>query len=790
MSQSTGVAAGDAETSFGDLLRYHRRLAELTQEELAERAGLSVRSISDLERGDAHVPRRDTINLIAHALDLDEASRAALYGVVNRRRGPRKQPNSTAELHNLPRQLTSFVGRQREQEELAGLLDRTPLLTLIGAGGVGKTRLALELARTQVSAFRDGVWLVELAGVDDSALLTAAFANVLGVVEHAGQPLERSLLEALQSRHTLLLVDNCEHLVEACAELIELVRTCPGVHVLATSREALEITGEVAWVVPPLGLPAPGAPLEAVASSAAVQLLVDRASAYQGETRVTEDTAADLSRVCRALDGLPLALELAAARLRAMSVHDLAGRLDTNLGLLASRTRTGAPHQHTLRATLQWSYDLLEEPERRLFHRLAVFAGSWSLDLAEAVCTLHSSECSDLVVDTMSRLVDKSMLIVESRTGAARYRMLEPIRQYALELLENSSDASALRARHAAVLVERAQRDEPQLSGPLEIASLDRLELDNANYRAALAWLVRKRDAASALRLSSALWRFWERRGHHREGCAWLDQVLAIEGDVPLELRGRALNAFANMLWTTGEVERAEPLAAQALAASSGDARGTAWALVNLGMIAYYSEDAERAIDRLERSLPPAREAADLALLSLALSSLGRVRLWAHGPSDHVARARLDESVEVARQAGSLHATSQALGGAAEMATRQGDLELAEKRWREALSLRWQLRDQRGIATALERLAQSAAAFGQAQRAAWLWGAADVRREAIGLNFRHDEKADHARLVAAIAANVDRSVFAVGWMAGRQASLEQVVGEALAKICSTGRRSQ
>jgi non-specific serine/threonine protein kinase len=693
---------------------------------------------------------------------------------------PLPASNGAAELSNLPRQLTSFVGRQSELEELVGVLDRTPLLTLIGAGGVGKTRLALELARMQVNAFRDGVWLVELAEVDDASLLPAAFATVLNVAEYAGQPLERSLVQALKAQRTLLVVDNCEHLVEVCAALIDaLMRGCAGVRILATSREPLNISGEITWVVPPLGLPEPGAPLEVVTSSAAVQLLVDRASAYQREQVLSDETAADMARVCRALDGIPLALELAAARLRAMSVHDLAVRLDTNSRLLASRTRSGPPHQHTLRATLQWSLDLLDQQERELFHRLAVFAGSWSLDLAEAVCTPGPQSSAADVIDIMTRLVDKSMLIVESRSGAARYRMLEPIRQYALELLDNSGEASSLRARHAAALVERVQRDEAQLSGPLEIASLDRLELDNANYRTALGWLIREGDAHSAWRMATALWRFWERRGHQREGCAWLDQVLAIAGDAPLELRGRALNAFANLLWTAGDVDRAEPLAAQALIACQDNVRGTAWALLNLGMIAYYKADAERAIAQLERGLPPAREADDLALLSLALSSLGRVLLWARGPGDLVASASLDESIVVAREAGSLHALSQALGGAAEMATRQGDLRLAERRWLEALRLRWQLRDQRGIATGLERLAQAAAVEGEVGRAAWLWGAAQARREAIGLYFRHDEEADHTRLVAALAADRDQSDFADGWSAGRAATLEQAVNVAL-----------
>jgi predicted ATPase/DNA-binding XRE family transcriptional regulator len=784
------VATGDASTTFGDLLRNYRRLAELTQEELAERAGLSVRSISDLERGGAHTPRRDTVNLIVRALDLEPADRALIESTLQRRRGPRDQPNDTIEhgttpaahpASNLTRQLTSFVGRERELQDLQHDLDQTPLLTLVGAGGVGKTRLALELAGIQLAASHHEVWLVELAGVADPALVPAAVAGVLGVSEHAGQPIEQVLSNAIRARHLLLVLDNCEHVLNSCAGLVDtLLRHCANLRVLATSREPLGVAGEVTRIVPPLSLPDRSAATDMLASTA-VQLFVERAKAVQTELRVDDETGPLLASICRRLDGIPLALELAAARLGGLSIYQLSEHLESNLGLLASRSRIGMSHHHTLRATLQWSLDLLDEQERRLFRRLAVFAGGWSVSLAEEVCAaLADGEPADML-DLLSRLVDKSMVVLEVRAQASRYRMLEPVRQYALELLESSGELATYRARHAAALLELAEEGEAHLSGSLEVASLDRLEVEHANCRAALGWLVGQQDGSGALRLATVLWRFWERRGFQREGRAWLEQALALSSGLegPLDARGRALNALANMHWAAGDMDAAMPLAEEALRASRDSPRGTAWAYINLGMVAYYQADAERAIGYLEESLSPGQTAGDMPLLSLALSCLGRVLLWAHGPSDPRAVVCLEESLAVAQRAESRHAISQALGGLAELAARRGDLDVAVGRWRDALTLRWELRDQRGIATSIERLAQLAAALGEVQRAAWLWGAAEACRDSIGLRFRHDEALDHARLVATAAASSSRTDFDANWTAGAQATLDHVVATAL-----------
>ena len=326
--------------------------------------------------------------------------------------------------------------------------------------------------------------------------------------------------------------------------------------------------------------------------------------------------------------------------------------------------------------------------------------------------------------------------------------------------------------------MELAALREAQLAGPDEIASLDRLELDHDNFRAALRWSIDHADGTSALRLASAMWRFWERRGYHQEARDWLEQALAASGDgAPLEARGNALNALAMMHWSTADARAAKPLAEQALGTcrTAGDVRGMAWALVNLGMIAYYQADAEHAIAALEESVTLARESADVPLLSLAVTNVGRVLLWVRGPHDPRATTCLHEGLALAQQCQSRHATSQALGGLAELAWRQDDFDGAIELWQQALRLRVQLGDQRGIATCLERLAQLAAANGRTQHAAWLWGAAEARREAIGLGLRHDEAADRERLMTVAVKVMGEADFSQARLHGREATIHAAV---------------
>jgi predicted ATPase/DNA-binding XRE family transcriptional regulator len=793
------VAVNDPSASFGELLRDHRRAAGLTQEELAERAGISPRSISGLEAGGAHIPRRDTVALLVRALGLSGADRDAFEAIVDRRRGPRASPSvelvpgqpmaSVAErvVHNVPRSLTSFIGREQELNELARLLPTTPLLTLVGAGGVGKTRLAQELVRYQLTTFVDGCWFVELSGLADPSLVPGAVAAAIGLRDVQSRNMTDSLAAYLESKQLLLVLDNCEHLVEASATLVaRLLGECPFIQVLATSREPLAISGEMTWRVAPLDLPDPKSPLssEQITRSAAVRLFVERAQALNNTLVLTEDNAAAIARICIGVDGIPLALELAAARARVLTVDQLAERLEHDSSVLRRADRAGLPQHRTIRATIDWSHDLLTDLERLLLRRLSVFAGGWTLPSAEKVCSGDDIE-PDAVLDLLTQLVDKSMVVMDVEQSSARYRLLEPIRQYALERLDASNEAALCRARHATAFLQMARPGEVGIAGPDEVASLDRFEVEHANLRVALRWALTHQHVQAALRAASALFRFWERRGHFQEGCSWLEQALAATDETPSPERGRALNALAFLYWRGGDARRADPIAEQAFAVcqQAGTVRDVAQALVNLGMIAYFRGRPALAAARLEEAVLFGRQAADIPQLSVALTFLGRTLLWAKGPNNTRAAAVLEESLALAESARSLYATGHALLTLGDLVWRRAEFERAGSLWRRALAIRAQLADRRGIAGSLERLAWGLVVGEDYAAAAWLFGAAEAQRTAVGIGLRHDEQIDHAHQVTVVREHLGDATSAA-WAAGRVASVDEAVRHALAATTS------
>jgi predicted ATPase/transcriptional regulator with XRE-family HTH domain len=407
---------------FGQALRTYRRAAGLTQEELAERAGVSPRSISGLERGEGVTPRRDTVTLLGTALGLSATDQQTLESMIVRIRGPRGLDVAPAVAEparpNVPRSLNSFVGRDADMAELGSLISRAPLVTLVGAGGVGKTRLAQELAQEHTGSFSDGAWLVELGEVFEAQRLTGAIASALGLREQHLVTVEH-LVEHLRTRQLLLVIDNCEHLVGACAELVDtLLRACPRLHVVATSREPLAVAGEIIWVVRPLDM------------LTGRRLFMDRAAAAQGGFELTDENASAIERLCSALDGIPLALEHAAARTRLLSVEQLADRLEYDPHVLRGSDRSGPPRHRTLAASVDWSYELLSAQEQVLLGCLSMFGDGWTFETAEAACTGPGFDAEDLL-RVLGQLVDKSMVTVDTRHTAARYRLLQPIRKYA-----------------------------------------------------------------------------------------------------------------------------------------------------------------------------------------------------------------------------------------------------------------------------------------------------------------------------------------------------------------------
>jgi predicted ATPase/DNA-binding CsgD family transcriptional regulator len=625
--------------------------------------------------------------------------------------------------HNLPVSLTACIGREGEIAAVRCLLATIRLLTLTGAPGVGKTRLALEVAAGLGDAFRDGVWLVELAPLADPALVPQAVATVLGVREQPGRTVPDALADALRAQRMLLVLDNCEHLVDACANLANvLLRACPNLVILATSREPLGIAGETAWRVPSLALPGVGdrdtvrhGDAPALGAFAAVQLFVERARAARPDFTLTALHAPAVARICRRLDGIPLALELAAARVMALSVAQIADRLDDRFSLLTGGNRTALPRQRTLRATVDWSYGLLSEQERALLRRLAVFAGGWSLEAAEVVCAGEGLDSSE-VIDLLQHLVDRSLVVAEEHAdGTNRYRMLEMLQQYAQERLFECGEADGARRQHAACFLALAERAEAELRGPREISWSARLEAENENLRAALRWVIDRGEAEQALRLGSALWRFWSVRGHLIEGLVWLEQALTLDGASgsgatvdTLRARAGALNAAGNLAWARGEQARAVAFHEEGLALRRrlGDTAGEALALHNLGTSCRSLGDRALARACFDESLTLFRNLGDTRSAGLALLNLGRL---SHDEGDQErARTLFMEALAHFQAVGSAQAVATVLNRLGEVARDRGDFSAAVRFHGEALSRHRGRGDPWGIGLTLTFLARVA----------------------------------------------------------------------------------
>jgi predicted ATPase/class 3 adenylate cyclase len=632
--------------------------------------------------------------------------------------------------NNLPQQLTSFIGREHELSEIRKLLRETRLLTLLGLGGIGKTRLSLHAAAEAMVDYPDGVWFVELAPLADGRLVPQAVASVLGVREEAGRPVLEALLKYAKDRRLLLILDNCEHLVHACAELAtQLLQSGPHLKVLASSRESLRVAGEAVFPVPALAVPDPYQKFKhtALEQYAAARLFIDRTVAAQPAFEVTASNATAVAEICRRLDGIPLAIELAAARVRALSVEQIAARLEDRFRLLTSGNRAALPRQQTLRALIDWSYDLLSETERTLFRRVAVFAGGWTLEAAEAVGAGGDLDASQ-VLDTLADLVDKSLVSVEA--DSARYRLLETVRQYAATRLAQSGEGDATRARHLAFFLTYTENIAPDLLGPAQGSALGRFDLERENILSAHAWCLRNEPFAEQdYRLVHAIKHYWFTRGllnlGHR---VTVEAVTSSVGQANSLPRCRAL-------WVAGQICCA---------------------------MGRYKE----APSYLLESLQTARILGDVPMIVSALNAL---TLAALGQGDRAtALVHCREALHLANQLGNKRQIATASNALAQIYRLEGKLEAAEPLYEQTAVLGRELGDRDMAAVGFLNLAMVAIERGAATRARSLLGEVLTIAEQSGSKPAGQSALEVSAGLAALAEDWERAARFYG-MAERQA---------------------
>ncbi|HEY7034308.1 MAG TPA: tetratricopeptide repeat protein [Thermomicrobiales bacterium] len=743
----------------------------------------------------------------------------------------------------LPRPLTSLVGRDREVAAARTfLLDPTcRLLTLTGPGGVGKTRLAVRVAASLSNHFADGVVFVPLAAVARADLVLPTIAQAFGLRDLPDQSLSERLAAALHDRQQLLVLDNLEHLIAATPDLASLLASCPALHILATSRTRLRLSGEQEYPVPPLPAPPdqPSPSAATVTGSPAVALFVERARAANPAFALTDANAPAVAALCRRLDGLPLAIELAAARTRVLSPTALVAGLERRLPLLTGGPRDLPTRLQTMANAVAWSYDLLSPEERTLFRRLAVFVGSFTLDAAEAVggdgqtdrrtdgtggASLSVSPSVRLsVLDRIAALIDGSLLQQEETAadgglGAVRFGMLETIREFGWVQLAAEDDPVEIRRRHAGHFMELAVAAGEALSGGEQGTWLQRLDADHDNLRAALGWLLDRQEDESALRLASALWRYWEIRGHLREGSAWLERALAIGAGAPAALRASALNGLGNLLsylgdpaqaqsayeaslslrrdladpqgiadslnnlgllaTDSGDYARARSLHDESLALRRelGDRRGLALSLNNLGDLALAEGDVQRAWDLHQEALAVRRDLRDLRGVAYSHNNLGAVAARRDDPA--AARPLLDDALALFRRLGDKAGLAEAQANLGRVALSQGEPRQAAAALSTALALRADFGDLRGVAECLEGLAAIDDARLPAPPRVRLLGAAATLRTAIGIPIQAVDRPRLERTLEVLRRRLDRDAFTAAFDGGRLLATEQAITEA------------
>jgi predicted ATPase/class 3 adenylate cyclase len=727
--------------------------------------------------------------------------------------------------NNLPVQLTTFIGRERELEEAKKRLASARLLTLIGPGGTGKTRLSLQLGAELLPSFTDGVWVAELAPLTDPMLVVQGVASIFGVREQLGMSIQELLIDFLRAKDLVLIVDNCEHLVEACAQLAEqLLHVCPKLKIVASSREALGIPGETVFRVPSLSLPSGSDVSRAtLAQSESVQLFVERASAANPRFALSDHNAAAIAQICRRLDGIPLALELAAARVTVFSAEQVASRLDDRFRLLTGGSRTALPRQQTLRALIDWSYDLLSDPERSLFRRFSVFAGGCSFEAIEAVCSQLD------VLNLLTQLVNKSLVAVEAEDDGSRYRLLETVRQYARDKLLESGESEEARNVHFDFFYNLVKTAEPELDGLNARVWVERLAAEYDNIRAALDWGLEK-NVGGVLRMVPLLERFWNRQGHEEEGRQLIREALARaeklpapQADAALErkkLMGRAWNSLAMLAYSQGDNQRAAESAARAagLAREVGDKRALALVLAFQASSLMFIGGGDAVVPLLEEAMAAGRQSGDKLAAGLPMGMYAQAAAMVGGATEQSrelgeqglalmqesgdrwaatmallsmamvakfrgdfpeARARFSAAEPLFRDLGDRHRINMVKSELAHIDRYEGSNAKAEAAYRETIREWKRLGHRAAIAHQLESFGYLALAHQDAARAGRLFAAAEALREATGIAMTPLERKEYDGAVAAVRAAVTESAFTSAWAQGRAMSMDQAIAYAL-----------
>ncbi len=793
-------AARIAAAAHGGQVLISQRTHDLVEGDLPD--GVTLRDLGEHRLKDLRQPKR-LYQLVIQGLQSDFPPLKSLDASPN----------------NLPIQLTSFIGRSKEIREVRQLLATERLLTLTGPGGSGKTRLALQVASEVLKDFH-GVFLVALAPITDEGLVTSTIAQTLGLHETPGRAIIDTLKEFLQSKSLLLLLDNFEQVISAAPLVSELLTACSKLKVLVTSREALRISGEHEYLVPPLSVPdlTQSPSLESLSQYASVDLFIQRARAVKPDFHITNETAPAVAEICHRLDGLPLAIELAAARVKLLTPRAMLERLEHRLEFLTGGGRDVPARQQTLRNAIAWSYDLLEENEQKLFRRMSVFVGGCTVEAVEVV----AADSPHSILDELGSLLDKSLLRqVEGIRGEPRFVMLQLLREFGLEQLKASGKQEIIRHHHADFFLELAEQSEAGVERPEQIGWMDRMEQEHDNLRAALEWS-KTADGMEelCLRLATALGYFWEVRGHFSEGRERLSAILETkiaQGRSPARTRllaraaelayrqsdyaatvalagesleicreigdqqgvASALIKLGNAATEAGDYAAAAEHLEEALAIwrDLEDKHGIARALISLGWVSLRSGDHQQANVRLEEALALSRELGDARSVGFELSGLGEAALQ-QGDYGRAMRL-LEESLELRRQLGNKWGVGVSLGTLGLVAIRQGDWDSAMARLRESLEVRQEIGDKGGSAWCLERLAEVAREWGSPEKAVRLLSAAAALRISIGSVIDPADQAEYQNRRGALRAELGEARFAAIWSEGRALTLEQAVNYAL-----------